>query len=89
MAGLLIANGSGPLQGMAPKVTLSVAVGLGPEGTTGNSVRVADAIQWCRVSQRSDIISLSLGGHLKPHLNKPLGQSQVLFKMPWIMGSSS
>ena len=47
---------------MAPKVTLSVAVGLGPEGTTGNSVRVADAIQWCRVSQRSDIISLSLGG---------------------------
>ena len=62
MAGLLIANGSGPLQGMAPKVTLSVAVGLGPEGTTGNSVRVADAIQWCRISQRSDIISLSLGG---------------------------
>ena len=62
MAGLLVAKGSGPMRGMAPNVELSVAVGLGPEGTTGNSVRVADAIQWCRVSQQVNIISLSLGG---------------------------
>jgi serine protease AprX len=50
------------MRGMAPNVELSVAVGLGPEGTTGNSMRVADAIQWCRVSQQVNIISLSLGG---------------------------
>ena len=62
MAGLLVSNGSGPLSGMAKGVTLSIAVGLGPEGTTGNSIRVADAIQWCRVSQQVNIISLSLGG---------------------------
>ncbi len=62
MAGLLVAKGSGPMRGMAPNVELSVAVGLGPEGTTGNSARVADAIQWCRISQQVNIISLSLGG---------------------------
>ena len=62
MAGLLVSNGSGPFSGMAKGVTLSIAVGLGPEGTTGNSIRVADAIQWCRVSQQVNIISLSLGG---------------------------
>ncbi len=62
MAGLLVANGSGPLDGIAPNVLLSIAIGLGPEGTTGNSIRVADAIQWCRVTQQVDIISLSLGG---------------------------
>ena len=61
MAGLLVAKGSGPMRGMAPNVELSIAIGLGPEGTTGNSVRVADAIQWCRVSQQVNIISLSLG----------------------------
>ena len=45
MAGLLIANGSGPPPGNGSEGDTQRGCGVGPEGTTGNSVRVADAIQ--------------------------------------------
>jgi subtilisin family serine protease len=60
MTGLLISNGT--FKGAAPMVGLSVALALDNEGTSGSSDRVAQAIRWCRITQRVDIISLSLGG---------------------------
>ena len=59
MAGLLVANGS--FTGAAPGVSLSVAISLGPDGKSANERMVSQAIRWCRISQDSDIISLSLG----------------------------
>jgi subtilisin family serine protease len=59
MAGLLVANGS--FLGAAPGVSLSVAISLGPDGKSANERMVSQAIRWCRISQDSDIISLSLG----------------------------
>jgi subtilisin family serine protease len=35
---------------------------LDSEGTSGSTDRVAQAIRWCRITQKVDIISLSLGG---------------------------
>lgn len=60
MAGLLISNGT--FIGAAPEVGLSVALALDSEGSSGSGDRVAQAIRWCRITQRVDIISLSLGG---------------------------
>jgi subtilisin family serine protease len=59
MAGLLAANGS--FTGAAPGVELSIAISLGPDGKSANERMVSQAIRWCRISQNSDIISLSLG----------------------------
>ncbi len=59
MAGLLVANGS--FTGAAPGVSLSIAISLGPDGKSANERMVSQAIRWCRISQDSDIISLSLG----------------------------
>tara|TARA_Y100001960_G_scaffold326765_1_gene411743 strand:+ start:1955 stop:3190 length:1236 start_codon:yes stop_codon:yes gene_type:complete len=59
MAGLLVANGT--YRGAAPGVSLSVAIALGPDGKSGNERMVSQAIRWCRISQSSDVISLSLG----------------------------
>ncbi len=59
MAGLLAANGS--FKGAAPGVSLSIAISLGPDGKSANERMVSQAIRWCRISQDSDIISLSLG----------------------------
>lgn len=59
MAGLLAANGS--FKGAAPGVTLAIAISLGPDGKSANERMVSQAIRWCRISQDSDIISLSLG----------------------------
>ena len=59
MAGLLVANGS--FLGAAPGVSLSIAISLGPDGKSANERMVSQAIRWCRISQDSDIISLSLG----------------------------
>ena len=59
MAGLLVANSS--FTGAAPGVSLSVAISLGPDGKSANERMVSQAIRWCRISQDSDIISLSLG----------------------------
>ena len=59
MAGLLVANGS--FTGSAPEVSLSIAIALGPDGKSANERMVSQAIRWCRISQDSDIISLSLG----------------------------
>jgi subtilisin family serine protease len=59
MAGLLVANGK--FYGAAPGVDLSVALALGPSGTSGQEDRVAQAIRWCRITQKADIVSLSLG----------------------------
>jgi len=59
MAGLLVANGS--FIGAAPGVSLSIAISLGPDGKSANERMVSQAIRWCRISQDSDIISLSLG----------------------------
>ena len=59
MAGLLAANGS--FIGAAPEVSLSIAISLGPDGKSANERMVSQAIRWCRISQDSDIISLSLG----------------------------
>ena len=59
MAGLLVANGK--FYGAAPGVDLSIALALGPSGTSGQEDRVAQAIRWCRITQKADIISLSLG----------------------------
>ncbi len=61
MAGLLVANGT--FIGAAPGVSLSVALALGPEGSSGQQDRVALAIRWCRITQEADIISLSLGSN--------------------------
>tara|TARA_B110000444_G_scaffold41463_1_gene37462 strand:- start:2135 stop:3397 length:1263 start_codon:yes stop_codon:yes gene_type:complete len=60
MTGILISNGT--FKGAAPMVELSVALALDDEGTSGSGDRVAQAIRWCRITQRVDIISLSLGG---------------------------
>ena len=60
MAGILISNGT--FRGVAPEVGLSVALALDSEGTSGSTDRVAQAIRWCRITQKVDIISLSLGG---------------------------
>ncbi|MDC0852129.1 S8 family serine peptidase [Euryarchaeota archaeon] len=60
MSGLLISNGT--FLGTAPEVDLSVALALDDEGSSGSGERVAQAIRWCRITQRVDIISLSLGG---------------------------
>ncbi len=59
MAGLLVADGK--FRGSAPGVDLSVALALGPSGTSGNEDFVAQAVRWCRITQEADIISLSLG----------------------------
>ena len=59
MAGLLVANGS--FLGAAPGVSLSIAISLGPDGKSANERMVSQAIRWCRITQDSDIISLSLG----------------------------
>jgi subtilisin family serine protease len=59
MAGLLAANGS--FTGASPSVSLSIAISLGPDGKSANERMVSQAIRWCRISQDSDIISLSLG----------------------------
>ncbi|MED5273587.1 MAG: S8 family serine peptidase [Candidatus Thermoplasmatota archaeon] len=61
MTGLLVANGT--FLGAAPGVSLSVALALGPEGSSGQQDRVAMAIRWCRITQEADIISLSLGAN--------------------------
>ena len=60
MAGILISNGT--FRGVVPEVDLSVALALDSEGTSGSTDRVAQAIRWCRITQKVDIISLSLGG---------------------------
>jgi len=60
MAGILISNGTS--KGVAPEAELSVALALDSEGTSGSTDRVAQAIRWCRITQKVDIISLSLGG---------------------------
>ncbi|MBT3653801.1 MAG: S8 family serine peptidase [Euryarchaeota archaeon] len=60
MAGILIANGT--FRGAVPNIDLSVALALGPEGSSGQGDKVAQAIRWCRITERVDIISLSLGG---------------------------
>ena len=59
MAGLLVADGK--FRGAAPGVDLSVALALGPSGTSGQEDLVAQAVRWCRITQEADIISLSLG----------------------------
>ncbi len=59
MAGLLVADGK--FYGAAPGVDLSIALALGPSGTSGQEDRVAQAIRWCRITQKADIVSLSLG----------------------------
>ena len=59
MAGLLVADGK--FYGAAPGVDLSIALALGPAGTSGQEDRVAQAIRWCRITQNADIVSLSLG----------------------------
>ena len=59
MAGLLVANGS--YVGSAPDISLSVAIALGPSGKSTSESMVSQAIDWCRISQHADIISLSLG----------------------------
>ena len=59
MAGLLVADGK--FYGAAPGVNLSIALALGPTGTAGQEDRVAQAIRWCRITQKADIVSLSLG----------------------------
>ncbi|MFL2493502.1 MAG: S8 family peptidase [Candidatus Thalassarchaeum sp.] len=61
MAGLLVADGK--FRGAAPGVDLSVALALGPSGTSGQEDLVAQAVRWCRITQEADIISLSLGGN--------------------------
>tara|TARA_B110000902_G_scaffold178216_1_gene202088 strand:- start:484 stop:1725 length:1242 start_codon:yes stop_codon:yes gene_type:complete len=61
MSGILAANGS--LVGAAPEISLSVAISLGPSGTSGQEGMVSQAIRWCRISQNADIISLSLGAN--------------------------
>ena len=63
MAGILVADGH--LKGAAPGVTLSVAAALGKRTgteTVGDTILVAEAIEWCWNERGADIISLSLGG---------------------------
>lgn len=59
MAGIIASNGT--FVGVAPEASISVALALGPEGTSGQQDRVSLAIRWCRITQEADIISLSLG----------------------------
>ena len=61
MAGLLVADGK--FRGSAPGVDLSVALALGPSGSSGDEDLVAQAVRWCRITQNADIISLSLGSN--------------------------
>jgi len=61
MAGLLVADGK--FYGASPGVDLSVALALGPSGTSGQEDRVAQAIRWCRITEKADIVSLSLGSN--------------------------
>jgi len=61
MTGLLAANGT--FTGAAPGVSLSVAIGLDSSGESTDGSKVSRAINWCRVSQDADIISLSLGSN--------------------------
>tara|TARA_Y100000590_G_scaffold71528_1_gene78584 strand:+ start:356 stop:1591 length:1236 start_codon:yes stop_codon:yes gene_type:complete len=61
MAGLLVADGK--FRGSAPGVDLSVALALGPSGSSGDEDLVAQAVRWCRITQDADIISLSLGSN--------------------------
>jgi serine protease AprX len=63
MAGLMIA-GSHQV-GAAPNVTFAMAAALKDNGegeNTGFDTDVADAIRWCHLDFKADIISLSLGG---------------------------
>ena len=73
MSGILISNGT--FKGAAPEVSLSVALALDDEGTSGSGDRVAQAIRWCRITQRVDIISLSLGGQPSDFLS--LSQTNI------------
>jgi subtilisin family serine protease len=73
MSGILISNGT--FVGAAPEVSLSVALALDDEGTSGSGDRVAQAIRWCRITQRVDIISLSLGGQPSDFLS--LSQTNI------------
>jgi len=62
MAGILVADGH--IEGVAPKVTFSMAAALGADGSgdnTGDESTVAQAIEWCWRTQKADIVSLSLG----------------------------
>ena len=59
MAGIIASNGT--FVGAAPEASISVALALGPEGSSGQQDRVSLAIRWCRITQEADIISLSLG----------------------------
>ncbi|MCH1591950.1 MAG: S8 family serine peptidase [Candidatus Thalassarchaeaceae archaeon] len=59
MTGILASNGT--FLGAAPEASISVALALGPEGSSGQQDRVSLAIRWCRITQDADIISLSLG----------------------------
>jgi hypothetical protein len=73
MSGILISNGT--FIGAAPEVSLSVALALDDEGSSGSGDRVAQAIRWCRITQRVDIISLSLGGQPSDFLS--LSQTNI------------
>ena len=59
MTGIIASNGT--FLGAAPEVSISIALALGPEGSSGQQDRVSLAIRWCRITQEADIISLSLG----------------------------
>ena len=59
MVGILASNGT--FLGAAPEASISIALALGPEGSSGQQDRVSLAIRWCRITQEADIISLSLG----------------------------
>jgi serine protease AprX len=59
MSGILASNGT--FLGAAPEASISIALALGPEGSSGQQDRVSLAIRWCRITQEADIISLSLG----------------------------
>ncbi|MAU85141.1 MAG: hypothetical protein CMA21_00845 [Euryarchaeota archaeon] len=59
MTGILGSNGT--FLGAAPGASISIALALGPEGSSGQQDRVSLAIRWCRITQQADIISLSLG----------------------------
>ena len=59
MVGILASNGT--FLGAAPEASISIALALGPEGSSGQQDRVSLAIRWCRITQEAHIISLSLG----------------------------
>jgi len=61
MSGLLAANGT--FTGSAPGVSLSVAIALDSSGESTDGSKVSRAINWCVISQKADIISLSLGSN--------------------------